>query len=385
MSPTQRASPLRQTIEEAARALGFSGMGVARAGPSPGAAHLLDWLDAGQHAGLDYMARTAADRLDARALCRGRARSIVLLTTDYPAKAPPRPKGLRGRVSRYASGRDYHRVIERRLRKLRRAVLSAEPRAWVYTSVDTGPVMEKAWAQAAGVGWVGKHGNLLTRTRSSAVLLATLATDLELPPDAPHPEHCGSCDLCVRACPTQAIVRDGVVDANLCIAYHNIEHRDVVPSELRARFGDWVFGCDECQDVCPWNRFADGPHDPALAPREEQAYPDLVELLALDDASCRARFEGTPLARAGRDGLARSAALALGNQRDPAAIPALSRALRSDRHAAVRRHAAWALGRIGGPIARAVLSEALVDERDGEVASELREALRAIERSVEVG
>ena len=370
---------LKQAIGELARSLGFSALGVADAGPIDDAGHLRRWLDAGQHAGLEYMARTAAERIDARPLCRGRARSVVVLTTPYRHPWPARPAGLRGRVSRYASGRDYHRVIQRRLRKLRRAIVQWRPGTHVYASVDTGPVMEKAWAERAGLGWVGKHGNLITRDRSSWVFLSVLALDVALPADAPHAEHCGTCDLCIRACPTDAIVSPGVVDAGACIAYHTIEHDGVMPPALRAQHGDWVCGCDDCQDVCPWNRFADQAPDgdPHFAPTQDRAFPDLVALLEMPAAEFAARFEGTPLARAARDGLARSAALALGNRGDASAVPALVRALHQDAHAPVRAHAAWALGRLGGQAAQAALRDAHAHEQDDTVRGEIDEVLRS--------
>jgi epoxyqueuosine reductase len=304
---------------------------------------------------------------------------VVVLTTAYRHPWPARPEGLRGRVSRYASGRDYHRVIQRRLRKLRRAIVEWRPGTHVYASVDTGPVMEKAWAQRAGLGWVGKHGNLLTRDRSSWVFLSVLALDVALPPDAPHPEHCGTCDLCIRACPTAAIVSPGVVDARGCIANHTIEHDGVVPEPLRAGHGDWVFGCDDCQDVCPWNRFADAnaDGDPHFAPTPERAFPDLVALLHMSTADFDAHFQGTPLARAGRPGLSRSAALALGNAGDVSAVPALVNTLAYDAHAPTRAHAAWALGRLGGDEALGGLRAQLAIEAEPSVRAEIESALRA--------
>lgn len=368
---------VKARLVEYAHRLGFDHVGVAPAGPADPGGNLARWLEAGRHGEMAYMARRVAERLDPRALLPG-ARSVVALSTYYRHDRPAPAPGLRGRVSRYAWARDYHRVVGRRLRKLRRWLQEAAPGARVYAEVDTGPVLEKVWAERAGLGWIGKHGNLLTRRRSSWILLATLVTDLDLQPDRPHPEHCGSCDRCIRACPTQAIVAPGIVDARLCISHHTIEHRGPIPDSLRARHGTWLFGCDDCQEVCPWNKFAREPGDTAFAPRPEQADPELRDVLALDEAAFRARYEGTPLMRAGRAGLARSAAVVLGNLGAGEAVPALARALASDPSPVVRGHAAWALGRIGGGSARAALQAAAGAERDLAVRDEIDAALEAL-------
>jgi epoxyqueuosine reductase len=278
-------------------------------------------------------------------------------------------------VSRYAWSRDYHRVCGKRLRLLRRWLAPKAPGARIYSEVDTGPVLEKVWAQRAGLGWIGKHGNLLTRRRSSWCFLATLVTDVEIPPDRPHPDLCGRCERCLRACPTGAIVAPGVVDARLCLSHHNIERRGPIPEALRPRLGRWLFGCDDCQEVCPWNRFATTAGDPAFAPRPDQAHPDLCEILALNEAAFRERFLGTPLLRAGRVGLARSAAVVLGNLGDPAAVPELARVLARDPSPVVRGHAAWALGRILSLEARNTLAIARAGETDPEVSEEIERAL----------
>lgn len=379
---------LKDALRSHARTLGFAELGVADAGPADPDGHLERWLAAGLHGSMDFLARTLADRLDARALCGGRARSVMMLLTPYRHERPTPPPDdgvLRGKVSRYAWGRDYHRVIQKRLRKLRRWFNTAAPGAWLYTSVDTGPVMEKAWAQRAGLGWIGKHGNVLSRTRSSWFFLSTLATDLHLPADAPHDEHCGTCDLCIRACPTQAIVSPGVVDARRCIAYHTIEHQDVVPEPLRHGHGDWVFGCDDCQDVCPWNRFAQADGDATLVPRREHANPDLLALLRTPADALALQFEGTPLARAGREGLARSAAMALGNLGERAAVGPLREALLGDASAVVRAQAAWALGQLGGDEARQALRAAAATETHPGVLGELAGAQAALADATERG
>jgi epoxyqueuosine reductase len=371
-------SDLKPRLVEKARQLGFDAVGVAAASPVDRGGHFARWLAGGSHGEMAYLARRVEKRRDPRELLSG-ARSVVVLTTYYRHERPPLGGGPRGIVSRYAWARDYHRVVGRRLRKLRRWLEAQEPGARVYAEVDTGPVLEKVWAERAGVGWIGKHGNVLSTLRSSWIFLSVLVTDLALAPDRPHPERCGTCDLCIRACPTSAIVRPGVVDARLCISHHTIEHQGPIPEALREKHGRWLFGCDDCQEVCPWNRFAREPADPAFAPRPEQAHPDLLEILALDEPAFRARFEGTPLMRPGRAGMARNAAVVLGNLADRKAVPALARTLASDPSPVVRGHAAWALGRIGSAGARAALAEAGATEPDAAVRAEIERALRAPE------
>jgi epoxyqueuosine reductase len=367
-------SDLKARLAAEAKRLGFDDVGVAAAGPADGEGRFLRWLEAGAHGEMAYMAQRVAERRDPRLLLAG-ARSVVVLTTYYRHERPPEAPGLRGTVSRYAGARDYHRVIGRRLRKLRRWLEAEAAGARLYAEVDTGPVLEKVWAERAGVGWIGKHGNVLNRRRSSWIFLSTMVTDLALPPDAPHPNHCGTCDRCIRACPTEAILSPGVVDARLCISHHTIEHRGPIPGALRPAHGTWLFGCDDCQEVCPWNKFARQPGDPAFAPRTEQAAPLLAEILALGEQDFRARFEGTPLMRPGRIGLARSAAVVLGNLRSTQGVPALARALCEDPSPVVRAHAAWALGRIGGAEVRAVLTSAQRTEVDEAVRGEITRAL----------
>jgi epoxyqueuosine reductase len=357
-----------------AKRLGFDEAGVAMAGLADEEGHFLRWLGAGHHGELTYLARRVAERRDPRVLLPG-ARTVVVLSTACWHERPEPGPGLRGKVARYAWGRDYHRVHKKRLRLLQKWLITRVKGARVYAEVDTGPVLEKVWAERAGLGWIGKNGNLVTRHRSSWCLLGAIVTDVELPPDRPHPNLCGRCERCLRACPTGAIVSAGVVDARLCLSSHNIERRGPIPENLRSRLGRWLFGCDDCQEVCPWNRFATEAGDPAFAPRPEQAHPDLREILALDEAAFRERFLGTPLLRAGRAGLARTAAVVLGNLGDPAAIPALARSLATDPSPVVRGHAAWGLGHIRSLEGRAILARAGATETDPTVREEIHRAL----------
>ena len=244
----------------------------------------------------------------------------------------------------------------RKARAMNRAALASEGDWLIFsdgdclpsrTFVDTGPVLERAWAERAGVGWIGKNANLISRERGSWLLLGEVLSAAELEPDpGPHPDFCGTCTKCLEACPTGAIVEPGVVDSNRCISYWTIEHRGPIPEERRAGIGDWIFGCDVCQDVCPWNAsFATTSGGDALRRRDDLRGLDAAEILGLDETAFRARYSGTPLMRAKWEGMRRNAAIVLGNRRDPAAIPALERAL-DDPDPVLRSHAAWALTRV---------------------------------------
>jgi len=245
-----------------------------------------------------------------------------------------------------------------------------EPRGRIY--VDTGPVLERDLAARAGLGWIGKNTNLLHPTLGSFFFIGVIVTTAELAFDAPLPDRCGSCRACLDACPTQAFVAPYVLDARRCISYLTIEHKGPIPEELRKGVGEWAFGCDLCQTVCPWNRRAPETREPGFYPA--QPLPELSELLALDDAGFRQRFAGTPLTRPKRRGFLRNVAAALGNRRDPETVPALSRAL-ADPEPLVRQHAAWALGRVNTQEARAALTQALSREEDHQVRREIVETL----------
>ena len=299
-------------------------------------------------------------------------------------------KASMGRVARYAWVRDYHRVMKRRMRDFVRGLereLGAAVEARWY--VDDGPMLDRAAANRAGIGWFGKNTNILTPGFGSWVFLGQVITDLDLEPDAPLKKSCGSCVRCIEDCPTGAIVAPYVVDNARCISYLTIENRGPIPRELRPLMQDWVFGCDICQDVCPVNRKAQPcraahPGSPPLpsgtAPRQVQdkqagmALLDLIELLEMSEDDFRARFAGTSIMRAKRTGMQRNACVALGNLGDAAAMPALGRVLRQG-EPLVRSHAAWALGRIGGPEAAALLSEAALTEIEPDVVEEIEAAL----------
>jgi epoxyqueuosine reductase len=316
------------------------------------------------------------------------ARSLIVVALAARAPDPVRPAGgARGIVARYARGRDYHRVFEARLRRAARRIRE-ELGGEVRTTVDYGPLLERPYAVAAGLGWLGKSTMLLVPGFGPWVLLGVLATTLELEPDVPVRKSCGSCRRCIVACPTGAIASDGgLVDARRCISYLTIEHRGPIPRELRVAMGARVFGCDDCLDACPvGGQRQDG--DPELAPPQaDRAWPLLRELIELDDDAFAERYRGTALMRAKREGMARNACVALGNVGEASDVGVLASAL-GDRSALVRGHAAWALGRLGartGADVAAVLAARLEVECDPWVREELALALAEADGRGETG
>jgi epoxyqueuosine reductase len=261
------------------------------------------------------------------------------------------------------------------MKLLARSIAALNPDARWLAYVDTGPLLDRAWAERSGVGWIGKNTNVIVQGRGSWTFLGEILTDLEIEPDQPARNHCGTCARCIAACPTGAIVGPYELDARRCISYLTIEHRGAIPLELRPAIGTRIFGCDDCQEVCPWNRFAVKTVDPDFAERPEQQTPELIPLLSLDEDGFRARYQGTAIARAKRAGFARNVAVALGNLGDRRSIGALAVALAQDPEPVVRGHAAWAIGRIGGQAARVALGEAVGREISREVLAEIHTAL----------
>lgn len=285
-----------------ARDCGFDVVGVARARDLAGGVEgerLRAWLRAGRHGTMAWMAREPERRLDPGKVLPG-ARSVVMVGLNYwdPADGPT-GGGLRGRIARYARGADYHRVFEKKLRALGRRVTEDWPEADVRAKVDHGPVLEKVWAERAGLGWRGKHTNLVSREYGSWLLLGVLLTTLDLEPDDPETDHCGTCTACLDACPTGAFPAPYEIDARRCLSYLTIEHSGPMSDELDARSADWLFGCDVCLAVCPWNRFERPATEPDLRPRPETAFPVLEDLRTIARAEFQALYRGTPLLRAG--------------------------------------------------------------------------------------
>jgi epoxyqueuosine reductase len=332
------------SIKNRARELGFEKVGIARVGVAPHTEFLRVWLGQAYHGEMAYMERAPERREDPASLLPG-ARSIICVAKNYHSPGVHSEDPLSGRISRYAWGDDYHGVLLSKLEELRAHVERLGGNAKVC--VDTTAVLEKPWAREAGLGWQGKHTNLIARDLGSWFFLGEVITNLELPPDRPHAEdHCGSCTKCIELCPTRAIVAPYVLDSRRCIAYLTIEHRGAIPRELRPLMGNLVFGCDICQDVCPWNKFARVSPEREFYAREGNLTPSLIELMGLSREEFNRRFKDSPVKRAKHAGFLRNVAVALGNSRDPAALPVLERALDHE-EPLVRAHAAWALGRLG--------------------------------------
>ena len=333
---------------EAAR-LGFAACGIAPAEDDPvRAARLAEWLRLGFHGQMGWMEERADVRRGPHSMWP-EARSVIALGMSYAPEHDPlmlegRPD--RARISVYAQGRDYHDTVKKALKALARWLVEQEPETQLKVFVDTAPVMEKPLGQAAGLGWQGKHTNLVSREHGSWLFLGAIYTTLDLPPDRENPDRCGSCTACQAACPTQAFPQPYRLDARRCISYLTIEHRGPVAEEFRAALGNRIYGCDDCLAVCPWNKFADtAARHLAFVPREELVAPRLAAFLALDDAGFRALFSGSPIKRIGRDRFVRNCLYAAGNSGDSALVEQV-RALADDPDPAVADAARWALSRL---------------------------------------
>lgn len=364
---------------EAAR-LGFSQVGVCPAVTPEGIGRFREWLEAGYAGQMQWLPERAEAYAHPRSVLEG-ARSVVMLAMNYRTADPVPTEPGQGRVSRYAWGAaDYHDLIRERLNQLAEHVRRLALHAAARGVVDTAPILEREFAHLAGLGWVGKHTLLLNRSQGSWFFLAALLTDLELEYDAPQEtDHCGACRACLDACPTNAFPAPYVLDASRCISYLTIELRDHVPPELREGMGDWLFGCDVCQDVCPWNRRAPESVEPAFAPLDGMNPLALLPLFNLSDDDFRARFRHSPLWRSKRRGILRNAAIVLGNHPTPAALATLLRGLQ-DSESLVRAACAWALGKYDDKRAQVALAARLAEEADDVVRHEI---LLAIESRAE--
>ncbi len=370
---------LTRALRHFARQLGFAAVGVSPAVTPQGISRFYQWLEAGYAGQMHYLTDRAECYAHPRHVLEG-VRSLVVLALPYRTREPVPPAPGQGRVSRYAWGIDYHALARRRLRRL---VLWLHEQAGPCRArgvVDTAPLLERDFAQMAGLGWIGKNTLMLNRTLGSWFFLAVLLTDLELQYDTPQEKgHCGTCTACLDACPTQAFVAPGVLDSRRCISYLTIELKSSIPRELRPGIGSWLFGCDVCQDVCPWNRKAPATTEPAFEPRPDLNPADLLELFSLSEEEFRRRFRSTPLWRPRRRGLLRNAAIVLGNQRHAPAVPVLVHALQYEPDPVVRGACAWALGQIAAPEALSALKRQLAVEADPEVRQELHLALQESE------
>jgi epoxyqueuosine reductase len=324
-------------IKRHARDLGFDLAGITAASPPPHLPEYQQWLEDGFHGAMGYMARRADDRADPNRLLPG-AKSIVVVAMNYLTGAPPPGQA---RVARYAWGsRDYHDLIGGKLEELSALIRSLGGEAKWY--VDTGPILERDLAQRAGLGFIGKHTNLISRQLGNWLFLGSILTTLALDEDRPESPYCGTCRRCLDACPTQAIVAPYRLDARLCISYLTIELKGSIPETLRPLIGDHLFGCDDCLEVCPWNRFA---REAPVAEFRQRAMPPLEECLGWSNGQFREFFRGTPVERLKRRGFLRNVCVVLGNTGSAASLPALERALH-DEEPLVREHAGWAIAQI---------------------------------------
>ena len=340
---------LQADLRGEARRLGFAACGFASAAPDPRrAARLEEFLGHGRHGSMQWM----EDRKQQRASPQGLwpdAKSVLALGMSYAPDVDPlalASDSEKARISVYAHGRDYHDVVKKALKALARWLIERAPNSELKVFVDTAPVMEKPLGEAAGIGWQGKHTNLVSREHGSWLFLGAIYSTLEFVPDAPGTDRCGSCRACQDACPTDAFPSPYRLDARRCISYLTIEHKGPIPEEFRAALGNRIYGCDDCLAVCPWNKFAETAHRHAkLAPREELLAPDLATFLQFDDAGFRQFFSGSPIKRIGRNRFVRNCLYAAGNSGSAALEPFVAR-LCTDDDPTVAEAAAWALARL---------------------------------------
>lgn len=381
---------LTKAIKTEAGRLGLTLVGVTTPDPPQHLAVYEDWLQEGRHGEMGYLATEQARRrrADPRQILLSagvQCQAILVVGMRYPAVGQPSPGErilsggqLAGRVAAYAWGEDYHTVLVERLRQLvafiETRLVSSFPYS-IYT--DTGPLLERELAQRAGLGWIGKNTCLISPQAGSCFLLGEVMLGVALEPDAPfEADRCGTCTRCLKACPTGCILPDRTIDARRCISYLTIELKGPIPLGLRPAIGNWVFGCDICQEVCPWNqRFARSQGDASFAPRPGLPAPNLVDELSLIPQDFNRKFKGSPVKRAKRRGYLRNVAVALGNAGDPSTVPALTRALNQDGEPLVRLHAAWALGQIRSAAACRSLQDAARMETDPQVSAEIKAAL----------
>lgn len=385
---------LTQSLKSLASEQKFFLCGAAPAIRPPHYDFFCQWLDQGMAGTMSYL----PERREAYAHPRSvldHAKSVLMLGASYFTTAESAPEAVErsdlpnatsqasglGRIARYAWGiEDYHDWIHARLKRLLAQVESRWPTLKVRGVVDTAPLLERDFARLAGMGWVGKNTMLINKRAGSYFFLAALILDAELAYDPPHESnHCGSCTRCLTACPTQAFPEPGVLDARRCISYLTIEHRGPVPIELRNGLGEWWYGCDICQEVCPWNRHAD-PQNSAIEPAALQPAISLEQIIAIEEPEFRQRFRKTPMWRAKRVGAVRNALYVIGNQKDPAMIPGLERLLAAESDETIRGAAAWALGEIGGQSALAALLKHRPSEDDPDVMAEIDRSLTILTR-----
>jgi epoxyqueuosine reductase len=373
---------LKDDLKAEAESLGFSLTGFSAPIRPPHYDHYAKWLSEGKQAAMHYLETDRArERRENPDLILPRVQSILVVGLCYPspnALPPPPEDEPRGQVASYAWGQDYHDVLPPRLETLAQKIEHLTGRYPDHVSyTDTGPILERDFAQQAGLGWAGKNTCLIAPRQGSYFLLGEMLMDEAVEPDPPfQPDLCGTCTRCIDNCPTNCIQPDRTLDATRCISYLTIENKGAIPEQLRPQVGNWVFGCDICQTVCPWNvRFAAPGGDPAFEPRQEIAQPVLRKELHLTPHDFNRKFAGSPVQRARRRGYLRNIAVAIGNLKDQEAVPDLLWLLDIEPEPLIRTHAAWALGQMTTPVARAGLERALTNENNPEVILAIRVAL----------
>ena len=375
------ANTLTQQIQTRAHELGFELVGITPAERSQTIQRYRQWIASGYAGKMGYLERHLPLKEDTRTLLQ-EAKSVISLAMNYWTLDTPKDLAEdpgRGQISRYAWGDDYHDVIRERLLLLVEFIKNtAETELKSRVFVDSGPILEREYAQKAKLGWIGKNTNLINWRSGSWYFLSEVLVSIELESETqPLRGSCGTCTKCIEACPTDAIIEPNLLDSRLCISYLTIELKDSIPKELRPEMGNLIFGCDICQEVCPWNSKATPTTEPAFQPRHGNLAPELLTLIDMTQTEFSKRFKGSPIKRAKRKGFLRNVIVAIGNWRSRTAVPALKKVLIDD-EPLIRGHAAWALGQVGGKNAKQALNTRLKSEDDTEVISEIQDALQVI-------
>ena len=375
-------STLTQQIQARAHELGFERIGIIPAARSETIARYREWLENGYAGKMHYLKRHLPLKTDVRQLLT-EAKSVISLAMNYYTVEPPKAFATdpgRGQISRYAWGDDYHELIRERLLQLVEFIQqTAEKELKTRVCVDTAPIIEREYAQKAGIGWIGKNTNLIHWRSGSWYFLSEVLVNVDLESETPALRgSCGTCTRCIEECPTDAIIEPNLLDSRRCISYLTIELKERIPKPLRTKMGNLIFGCDICQEVCPWNSKAVPTTEPAFHPRDGNLTPQLLSLVGMTQQEFSRRFKGSPIKRAKRRGFLRNVLVAIGNWGERRAVPALKGAVADD-EPLIRSHAAWALGRIGGETAKRILQTRLTVETEPEVITEIQDALLEIE------
>ncbi len=380
---TEPQGIIKKQIHARANELGFELVGITPAAHSETIARYQQWIESGYAGKMHYLEKHLPLKTDVRRLLT-EAKSVISLAMNYYTLDPPEALAQdpgRGQISRYAWGDDYHELIRERLLELVTFIKqTAESELRTRVCVDTAPIIEREYAQRAGIGWIGKNTNLIHWRSGSWYFLAEILVDIALESGTPDLRgSCGTCTRCIEACPTDAIIEPNVLDSRLCISYLTIELKESIPKALRPKIGNLIFGCDICQEVCPWNSKAVPTTEPAFQPRDGNLAPKLLSLVGMTQQEFSRRFKRSPIKRAKRRGFLRNVLVAIGNWGTQRAVPALKDALADD-ESLVRSHAAWALGRIGGETAKRILQTRLTVETEQDVITEIQDALLETEQ-----